>query len=284
VWFGKVSQVGTTQSAPLTENQIEYIVGLYLDGVGTTAISKIYNRHPSTIQKTLKKAGVLRPKQKYRINDSFFDEFTPESCYWAGMMMADGYVRDGNNLFGMHLGRIDVLHLLKFLSCMDSTHKLIWDKNSEAYCLQVYNPQCRKMLEENFNITPNKTTTATYPINIPYSLHSHFIRGLMDGDGSITYTTCPTLSFLGTIDLLSSVNQIIKQHVNYNMRTKHKLMPSICIPNSLNPWFGSLNFSGETGKQVMDWLYAESDDTIRLERKYDKYQELFYNQHLMENE
>ena len=33
----------------------------------------------------------------------FFDTYTPESCYWAGFIAADGYIRDDRDATTIHL-------------------------------------------------------------------------------------------------------------------------------------------------------------------------------------
>jgi hypothetical protein len=240
--------------------------------IGTEEIARRMSKHPSTIQKFLKKKNVLLPKQKYNHNRHFFETFTPESCYWAGMMLADGYVSQSKNLFGMHLQASDKPHLENFINCIGSNNELLYDKNSDAYCMQIYGAECKKGLMVNFNVMPKKSKTATYPTDIPEAMQNHFIRGIIDGDGSITFTTCPTLSIVGTVSVLDVVNSVIRRSVNYEMRTACKTMPSVC---TLSENFGSLSFYGNTAKQVLNWVYDRSAPETRLHRKYLQYCDLF---------
>lgn len=258
-----------------SKETIDVIKILYEQGKGTEYIAKTLSLHPSTVQKHLKRLGILKSKQKYHHQCDFFDDFTVDSCYWAGMMMSDGYVRENRNMFGIHLKSCDKQHLHNFLHVIKSNNLLIYDTHTDAHCVQIYGKQCKQGLMTNFNIIPNKSKTARYPTTVPTNMHAHFIRGVIDGDGSITYTTVPTVSIVGTVDLLESINDIISNNVDILMRSKNKTKPTITIRDADKPWFGSVSFYGKNAAKLLRWIYSESSEFNRLERKYETYLRLF---------
>lgn len=259
------------QKLPISREISDQIVSQYESGVGTQQIAQTFNLHPSTIQKHIKKQGILKPKNQYTHNAAFFSTYTPESVYWAGFIMADGYVRTNRHMVGIHLQERDKEHLRMFLQVVKSSHNLLHDTCSDAWCVQIYSKQLKFDLLTNFNVTPQKSKTATFPLQIPKEYYHHFIRGIIDGDGCITYTTVPTLSLVGTNPLLTTVNGIISN----NTSLLH--YPKICTPISSKLWFSSLSFYGKNAKIVLDWIYKDSTNSTRLDRKYKLYCDLFVN-------
>jgi hypothetical protein len=250
------------------------IVDLYSTGIGTQQIASMLSVHPSTVQKYIKKCGILTPKQRYTHNADFFSTYTPESAYWAGFIMADGYVRTNRHMLGIHLNEEDKNHLHTFLHTINSTNNLVHDVHTNAWCVQLYSKQIKQDLSTQFNIVARKSLIATFPSQIPKEYYNHFIRGVMDGDGSITYTTMPTLSFVGARTLITPIVNIISNAVALTMH-KQKLKPVISTPNKNKNWFTSVAFYGKNANNVLDWLYQESTTNTRLARKYEKYRELF---------
>jgi len=254
----------------LTED-VEKIIQLYNSGIGTEQIAKQLSVHSSTIQKQLKKANILIPKQKYSINNVFFGEYESVPAYWAGFLMADGYVREKRHMFGLHLQEQDKHHLENLLECLSSNHKLLYDKNSKAWCVQIYNKNLKEDLQNFYNILPTKSKIATFPTQLPVKCYKDFIRGVIDGDGCICMTTCPTLSLVGSTSLLVPINEI------FSSITTNNHISTVCHPNKTKNWFSSISYYSTNAKEILDWLYLDSTSHTRLKRKYEKYQKLFYN-------
>ena len=150
-------------NTPLSQSQIDKISNLYSNEIGTKRIAEILSLHPSTVQKHLKRLGVLKRKQKYKCNENFFSSYTPQSVYWAGFIIADGYVREGSNLLGIHLKQTDREHLQKFLSTIESNHPIYDDVHVGAVCIQIHNGKIKQDLFENFQVIPRKSKIAQYP-------------------------------------------------------------------------------------------------------------------------
>lgn len=269
----------------LSSDTIDDIIVLYAKGVGTEQIARDLFVSPSVVQKYIRRSGLLKPKQKYSINEHFFSQYTKESCYWAGFIAADGYIRDNRHMLGIHLKADDKPHLDKFLKCASSNHSVLYDKCTNAVCVQIYNPTLIQALRTNFNITPRKSKTLTYPSCIPKELNKHFIRGAIDGDGSIStgIKELLTINIVGSASFITSIRDIWCDEVEvYTNRCDHQNKPAITTPNKNKQYFASTSVTGNNAIKVGQWLYDESLENIRLDRKYTKYKNFIDNYNLLE--
>lgn len=183
---------------------VSKITQLYEHGMGTVEIADTLHLHRSTIQSWLKKSNIkLRKKStQFHYNVNFFSAYTPENCYWAGFLMADGYIRNNNLHKKVHikLAPKDRNHIQKFIISINGNYNI---KDKELYSsVDISGQWFVNDLERNFGIINRKSLIASYPYQMPKQFDKHFIRGNMDGDGCITVTTCPTLNFTGTDTLL----------------------------------------------------------------------------------
>jgi hypothetical protein len=242
------------------------MIQLYHDGVGTNEIAKRLHLHRSTIQQWLKKSSIkLRkrtPQHHYDVH--FFSTYTPESCYWAGFIMADGCIR--RTCLHIKLANKDREHLQKFLDCIHADYKI----KGKDYCtIDISGPWFLEDLKNKFGIVPRKTFIAKYP-RIPSNMDKHFIRGILDGDGCITKTTCPTINFTGTEELMTSLTHKFNP-LGIHLKSGNKYPPL----QRKNKNIGQIHYSGKNAKRILDWLYHNSIPQLLLDRKYQRYQELF---------
>lgn len=248
---------------------------LYENGIGTNTIAKTLNFHRSTIQQWIKKSShkLRKASPRYNYDVHFFSTYTPESCYWAGFIMADGCIR--NTTLHIKLANKDRLHLQKFLNCIKSNYPI----NGKIYSyINISGQWFLNDLSNNFGITKRKTFTTKFP-NIPASMESHFIRGLLDGDGCITITTCPTINFIGTIELMTSLANKFK-NLNIKLKSGNET-PPIQIKNKN---IGVINYSGKNANKILKWIYNKSNISMRLDRKFEKYVKIFHSDANVNNE
>lgn len=139
------------------------------------------------------KESISRSNRKYFINENFFSTYTPQSCYWAGFIAADGCIlkpKCGNPVLSLHLAKRDKGHLRLFLVAANSNYPVKIYKNRSPkiyyYCsLQIRNKKLVDDLKINFNIISRKSLILKYPIQMPNKFNKYFIRGYFDGDGCI---------------------------------------------------------------------------------------------------
>ena len=252
---------------------VSKIIEMYANGLGTMHIANELDLHRSTIQSILKKSNVkLRKKSpSFQYDVNFFSSYTPKSCYWAGFIMADGYIRNTKFQKKLHikLAAKDREHLTKFLTSINSNYTI---KDKKMYSsIDISGEWFVNDLNKNFGIVTRKSLITTYPNQMPIEFDRHFIRGYLDGDGCITYTTCPTLNFTGTDTLLL-------EFANKFNLLGVKLKSGNTIPPFQYKWknkVGQISYSGRNAKLILDWLYMNIDDSTCLQRKYEKYTKYF---------
>ena len=100
-------------------------------------------------------------------NASAFDEYSENSCYWAGFLAADGNV-DTKNRIRIMLKYDDINHLEKFKEFLQSTHTISSNTDKYNRCsFDFTHKEMREVLEFNFGIIPNKTDKLEFPTYIP---------------------------------------------------------------------------------------------------------------------
>lgn len=140
---------------------------------------------------------------KHTYNKNIWNELTPESCYWAGFVAADGcLVKINENYnFAVDISIKDIDHLekLKNFCGYDGDIKIINKKDTYiegrkikkgALCgLRVSSGKnWGESLKRNFSIVPNKTKILKPPSVKDEFLIECFIIGFICGDGHITYS------------------------------------------------------------------------------------------------
>jgi hypothetical protein len=111
-------------------------------------------------------------------------------------------------------------------------------------------------------ITPNKSLTIS-KVSIPYTLAAHFIRGVYDGDGSLSGKDAShiQLSIAGNKPFLEWLQNILIKECRLN---KVKIYPLQCKAYKLQ-------YTGPQIFRILDFMYAYSTPETRLDRKYHKY-------------
>ena len=151
----------------------------------------------STIKKVFNRNGIIKNNatlKNHNLKYDFFSELnTEEKAYFLGLLFTDGSIR--NNNIRLQLKKSDEYMVKRFRDAMSSDVILQEDKRKGKECIgvEIRNPQAVKDLEK-YGIIPNKT----YSLDnihidlIPEKLRPHYIRGLIDGDGSIYFEKVQT--------------------------------------------------------------------------------------------
>lgn len=147
--------------------------------------------------------GLFRDKSVIKIpwknfhNQNYFEIPNLENCYYAGFIAADGCILlDQWNTYrlAIKLAIKDEIIINEFKKVIDFTGKTSYcssespnsEKISNLCYIQIGNfDKNANYLNQHFNITPNKTKRLA-PTNLTdKTLNLAFIKGLIDGDGSI---------------------------------------------------------------------------------------------------
>ena len=148
--------------------------------------------------------------------DCFTTCSTPESCYWLGVMYTDGYISKTNsytNYFGISVQESDIEWLEKFKEFLHYNggihHYKVGDigyKPGSPYVrLLIGNSKVVQDLER-FGVVEHKTKKINNLPNIPYL--DDFIRGVVDGDGSLR-KAYPEIRICGNYNFLKEIGDYL---------------------------------------------------------------------------
>lgn len=252
-------------------NKIEQeVLKLYNEGFGTLELANKFNLHRVTIQKILKRNNVdMRKRTPAHYDIHFFDNYNENSCYWAGFIAADGYVRSDRNAVTIHLASTDYEHLLK-LSQLTKYEGNVKVNNNECY-ITFAGKWFKESLANKFDIYPTKTFDVKISEKIPQDMIKHFIRGYFDGDGCVTHSN-QYIRITFTSGSKTLLNQVINYFYNCGIRVRNK-------DNTPPIYNYTIGYGCKNAIKVLNILYNDSDELNRLDRKY----QLYVNQIIKEN-
>lgn len=179
------------------------------------------------------------------------------SAYWLGFMFADGYIKSDLTGFGVDLHSKDKDHLALFKEHLGTTANLTYPAQMVRLVVTDHNAAADLIAK---GCVPRKSHVIGPPVALPVELNRHFIRGLVDGDGSLGYHSKnqPRIRICGSYDLLEWVSE--NGPVGGSKPTPMKSIFEFRV-----------NGKSKAMKWI-DWLY--SDSNISLSRKYNMYREL----------
>jgi hypothetical protein len=174
------------------------ICARYLADDRIAAIADDYGVTYQAVWQLLKRNGVaIRPRNetgtKYYCDHSFFDAIdSEEKAYWLGFLAADADVGDEGRL-SMSLKPSDREHLYRLKYSLKSTHPVTDYTSNSGYhgrqvtfsVLDIGSSRLVRGLTLN-GVGPKKTFALRWPSHLEPDLLKHYLRGMVDGDGSLT--------------------------------------------------------------------------------------------------
>lgn len=199
-----------------TENENKFIKE-HFGSLTYQEIGNLIERTKSSVMNQARKLGLtskglgknpLSTRRKYKINDSIFNEINNTNAYLAGFIAADGCISGNKVRIGLQIGDIKYLQKIKDLFSYDGKIYLY----SSACSLEMTSEEIVMDLKEKFNIVERKSLTLKPPILEERNHILSFIKGYIDGDGSIYYTNNRgykylTLSVIGTEAMCSFIKK-----------------------------------------------------------------------------
>ena len=122
--------------------------------------------------------------RKYKVNESFFDEWSPTMAYVLGFWFADGYMRKDRSYRILFFSN-DLQILRSIRGAMRSTHPIRKRKDDQCWDINICSKKLFQQLERLGGIR-RKSKIITFP-RIPSPYMRDFIRGYFDGDGSVFF-------------------------------------------------------------------------------------------------
>ncbi len=262
------------------------VVQLYISGASVKTLAKQFDVCPTLILRTLHANNVqLRKMGTHTVNEHFFDNIdTEDKAYILGLFLADASMNATNWDVKICLQERDgyILERIKNVMKYSGPIGLIPARKSthqNQRRLQIYSKKMFAQLEDK-GCVRRKSWHLRYPSGkIPNNLFPHFIRGYLDGDGSISHSSkmqsknkntpkSSNVSLSSTYQFLQEINSDIVKCVNV-----HPL-----IIKKKNDISGVWKLcKKDEQKLFLDWLYSYlTPSSLYLTRKYEKYRFIFY--------
>jgi hypothetical protein len=273
----------------INEQEVKDICELYTSGMNTPEIAKKYHVCPETINRFLRLDNIEIRLQGESIrihkfkDEHFFDCIDTEAkAYFLGLLYTDGcnYIKIKNN---NHINFIMISLQERDKHILDTFCDYIFGNNNillkritkkdynrqDQYCLRIVSRHMSETLL-SYGMEPRKSFTMEMPTCIPSHLFRHFVRGMWDGDGSIFYNTNSKnfgCSFIGSPKCCDELKRILSDEYGFTFCIHHKK----CCSKPMS----DLKIHGNNvSENFLSWMYDESDPSLRLLRKYEKYQDL----------
>lgn len=240
------------------------VIDLYRQNKTALQVGKELGISDTTVRNILRKSGVKRRRTGYDrihlLNEQAFDDLSVEAAaYWLGFLYADGHVRSTGAIM-LHLHIQDLGHLEKFRLFLGSDATIVQRQRpnglAPAVALTVYSAKLGRRLS-GLGIVTGRNCFNRVLKELPESNYRHFIRGCIDGDGTISKADQQRrVKLVGQLDMLQWVSSVVAVKVEVPERTIYP--------------FKSIYMIAYNGKfqaqKVAEWLYSNA--TVYMERKH----------------
>lgn len=272
-----------------SKEQIETVCKLYQEGLSQERLTDIVHLSRPTIRKILRNNNIhiRKPEEiekQYPLNSNYFNKIdTPNKAYILGFLYADGNVGADTYRIQIALQARDV-HILESMKKelgfpqrplgFDERSKKYGNNKQDVYILSFKNKQIHEDLGR-CGVIPRKTKVLEYPNFLDESLHRHFIRGVMDGDGCIhnpTDKNYNAVDICGTFKFCTQLKEIIENRLNIHCSV-------ICINKKQQIDTYRISISGiNQCVKFLNWLYEDAE--LYLYRKYELYLSRYVNKNV----
>ncbi len=205
-----------------------------------------------------------RNRPRLNVNENYFEKWSSDMAYILGFTLADGCIIEGTYKgysgalkYGVHKKDVDILEKIK--QKLESDHKISFSTHDAVhFCISS-----QKIVEDLkfLGISYRKSLHENIP-NVPKKYIKDFIRGIVDGDGSISFgkSNYPTLSVCGGENTINFIQKhfFSKFNIYSKISTRKKYEKS-------QPIF-YIAYRANSAKTLIYYLYNAS--TIYLERKF----------------
>ena len=205
-----------------------------------------------------------RDKPKLTVNENYFKKWSFNMAYILGFILADGCIIQGTYKgysdslkFGVQLSDIDILEKIK--KELKSEHKLSIIKNAAHFCIasQTLVDDLKKL-----SISYRKSLNENLPV-VPKKYIKDFIRGIVDGDGSIGIDKkgSPSIGVSGGKIVLT----FIRDYFLKNMQL-YSTVGKRSYSEQQKNFLYDIRYKSNTALKIIAYLYNNA--CLYLDRKY----------------
>lgn len=260
----------------------------FKNGMSVKDLCNKYNCSSQTINRHLKNMKLKNNRQSKWVDDNYFDDIdNEEKAYLLGFLVADGCIREEIDTrssnwksfricFSNSIDDKEIMDLIHNKICpnhmMIEVHNTNGAKNRKAQLiLQWTSNHMTDVLINKYKIVPHKTSDQNFkfPFDlIPEKFHRHFIRGFMDGDGSINKSE---LRFVFTSKLfmnqiINKFKELFKDYSDVVWNFSYSIKE--CSGKTAKYWTVFIPMGHGRDKLIKNYLYNNAN--VYLARKYNK--------------
>jgi hypothetical protein len=119
--------------------------------------------------------------KQYTVDELFFDTWTPDMSWLLGLLWTDGWI-NGNSV-GI---KSKDLQLIECVKCLLRTDVVTQIEKERYYRITIASKSMVNRLKQ-IGMYENKTLSIGWPNGLPSEMKWHFLRGLLDGDGCVSF-------------------------------------------------------------------------------------------------
>lgn len=258
----KRNGIPTRTKGGIYELPTSLLVQKYREGVSIIQLSKEYQVCVQTIANYLAKAEINLNNIYYnkKLDRNYFDKIdTYDKAYYLGFLISDGSVGTSTNKIDLTLKKSDSYILDVLSSKINNTNPIYFSKRGEA-SLTFKSKEIKNALAK-YGVIPNKTFK-TYLPELEMSLMPHLIRGLIDGDGWVSFKS-HAIGFCGSVELVGQVRDFLVKILGV-FPVKIIEHSSIC----------QVNWASKNGIiKIGNYIYKDKQDCF-LHRKFNNFMKI----------
>lgn len=252
----------------LEANRDEVIL-LYQSGLGCTRLARHFGVHESSITYFLKRHKVAtRGPRRYDVDEEFFNQLDTEAkAYTIGLWLADGCNMPQHPAIILQLVDLELVEQIKLLLRYEGPIYEALPRGFGKLPSFTLRISSRKLSDAlvGHGCGRRKSKHINFPVSLDSSLYRHFIRGYMDGDGTIS---CGSRGqwysrIIGCCQMCQQLSLVVKMQLGFG--------GSFCCVCKSKQLYGFGVYGHRQLKSYLDWLYDGA--TVYLRRKFAKYQE-----------
>ncbi len=247
------------------ENENNIIKNLFENEPKENLLKLLPGRSWSAILAQGERLGLRRKTNKPRlqINENYFDNWSSNSAYILGFVLADGCIVKGTYngysdmlKFGVNIRDLDILEKIK--SELNSDHKI--SKIKSACYLSLSSQKLVNSLKK-LGIDYRKSLREKIP-RIPKLYVRDFIRGIIDGDGSLSINknNYPSISVCGGKETMI----FIQDRFLRKLKVFSKLTQQSYKDTGFNLF--QIGYRGSSAQKIINYIYKNAE--LYLNRKY----------------
>lgn len=258
---------GGKSNLPIAE-----IVNDYQSGVSTTILSHKYNLSIKGVCNILEQNGIERNNRYKNLNLklTYFDQIDSlDKAYFLGLLFTDGSIGNKTNTISISQKSENSYILDLFDYYIGNENKRSYDvrvRNDEVFIYQeslFKSKYMKETLINKYGILPGKSYKKIHLPTIDIDFMNAFIRGLIDGDGWISYKS-NSIGFCGNEYAVSDLRSFF---VNNLKCANNKIIKT-------NDYLFSVTWSNNSDIEKIGSFIYHDKDRLYLKSKYKNYKKI----------